>query len=201
VSPQLGSDLGSDLIGAAVLSAVFVGFLAAAELWRRFGHPQPEWTRKLVHVGGGLSCLLFPFLVESRWIVLGLALVLTALFAGAARLGLLKSLHGVERRSRGAEYYPLAVFLVLVLAGERTWLYVAAVLVLAVADGFAALVGSRYGVVRYGVEDGGRKSLEGSLVFFLLAFLAIHLPTLLMSDLPRPITVLAAVLVALLVTG
>jgi len=147
-----------------------------------------------------VTCLLFPFLVSSPWIVLVLALALTGLFAAAAHLKLLKSLHGVGRPSRGAEYYPLAIFLVLLIAGERTWLYVAAVLVLAVADAFAALVGRGYGIVRYQVQS-SEKTLEGSLVFFLVAFLAIHLPTLLMTDLPRGVTVLAAVLVALLVTG
>ena len=68
------------------------------------------------------------------------------------------------------------------------------------ADAAAALVGRRYGAVRYEVE-GARKSLEGSLVFLVVAFLAIHLPILLMTDLPRPVCVLAALLVALLVTG
>lgn len=132
--------------------------------------------------------------------VLALALPLTALFVAGAKLGFLKSLHGVGRRSRGAEYYPLAVFLVFVLTPGRPWLYLSAVLVLAVADAFAALIGSRYGVIRYEVED-DTKSLEGSLVFLVIAFLAIHLPTLLLTDLPRPVTVLAALLVAALVTG
>lgn len=193
VSPQ-------DLRGALILSAVFLSLLAVAELWRRFGNPEAEWTRKLVHLGGGLACLFFPFLVTSPWVVLVLALGLTALFALGGRYGFLKSLHGVKRSSRGAEYYPLAVCLVFFMTPGRPWLYLAAVLVLAVADAFAALVGSRYGVVRYEVED-ETKSLEGSLVFLLLAFLAIHLPTLLMTDLPRPVTVLAALLVAALVTG
>lgn len=191
---------GGDLAGAAVLSAVFLALLAVAELWRRFGNPEAEWTRKLVHLGGGVACLAFPFLVRSPWVVLAMAAALTAIFVAGARLGFLKSLHGVSRPSRGAEYYPLAVFLVFVMTAGRPWLYLAAVLVLAVADAFAALIGSRYGVVRYQVED-EHKSLEGSLVFLIIAFLAIHLPTLLMTDLPRPVCVLAALLVATLVTG
>jgi len=189
-----------DLRGAAILGGAFVTLLAAAELWRRLGSPRPESTRKLVHLGGGLVCLFFPFLIESPWVVLAMAAAMTALFALAARFGGLRSLHGVERRSRGAEYYPLAIFLVFLLARGRPFLYVSAVLVLAAADAFAALVGSRYGVVRYEVED-EQKSLEGSLVFFLVAFLAIHLPTLLLTDLERAVCVLAAVLVAALVTG
>lgn len=189
-----------DLPGAALLASIFLGLLLVAELWRRFGNPEAEWTRKLVHLGGGIACLFFPFLVRSPWVVLALALPLTAIFAFGKRFGFLKSLHAVKRESRGAEYYPLSVFLVFLLAGDKPWLYLAAVLVLAVADAFAALVGSRYGVIRYEVEE-GEKSLEGSLVFLVIAFLAIHLPTLLLTDLPRPVTVLAALLVAALVTG
>jgi dolichol kinase len=198
---MIGSMMGpSDLWGAVILGGIFLSLVVIAELWRRLGTPQPEHTRKLVHLGGGVACLFFPFLIESPWVVLAMALPLTLLFVAGSKLGFLKSLHGVARKSRGAEYYPLAVFLVFVLTRGRPWLYLAAVLVLAVADAFAALIGSRYGVVRYEVED-ETKSLEGSLVFLVIAFLAIHLPVLLMTDLPRPVCVLAALLVAALVTG
>jgi phytol kinase len=189
-----------DLRGAVILSSIFLGLLVVAELWKRLGNPKPEWTRKLVHTGGGIACLFFPFLVTSPWTVLAMALPLTILFVLGGKLGFLQSLHGIQRKSRGAEYYPLAVFLTFVLTQGRPWLYLPAVLVLAVADAFAALIGSRYGVVRYEVED-EHKSLEGSLVFLVIAFLAIHLPILLLTDLPRPVCVLAAVLVAALVTG
>jgi phytol kinase len=189
-----------DLRGAAILSAVFLALIVLAELWRRFGNPDAEWTRKLVHLGGGMVCLTFPFLVQSPLVILAMAVPLTALFVAGSRFGFLKSLHGVKRRSRGAELYPLSVFLVFLMTQGRPWLYLSALLVLAVADAFAALIGSRYGVVRYEVED-EYKSLEGSLVFLVLAFLAVHLPTLLLTDLPRPVCVLAALLVAALVTG
>ncbi len=191
---------GSDVRGAAILATIFLSLLVIAELWRRFGSPKPEHTRKLVHLGGGIACLFFPFLVRSPWVVLALAAPLCLLFVAGSRFGFLKSLHGVARRSRGAEYYPLSVFLVFLMTQGRPWLYLSAVLVLAVGDAFAGLIGSRYGVVRYEVED-ETKSLEGSLVFLVVSFLAIHLPILLLTDLPRPVCVLAALLVAALVTG
>jgi len=189
-----------DLWGAAILAGIFLSLLVIAELWRRLGSPKPEHTRKLVHLGGGIACLFFPFLVSSPWVVLALSLPLTLLFVAGAKLGFLQSLHGVSRKSRGAEYYPLAVFLAFLMTPGQPWLYLSAVLVLAVGDAFAAIIGSRYGVVRYEVET-ETKSLEGSLVFLVIAFLAIHLPTLLLTDLPRPVCVLAALLVATLVTG
>jgi dolichol kinase len=189
-----------DLIGAAILSGAFLLLIVVAEVWRRLRQPKPEWTRKLVHMGGGVVALFFPFMIESPWVILAMALALSGIFTVAARSGFLRSLHGVERKSRGAEYYPLVIWLVFLLTQGRVWLYVSAVLVLAVGDAFAALVGSRYGVFRYEVED-EHKSLEGSLVFLVIAFLAIHLPMLLLTDLSRETCVLAAVLVAVLVTG
>lgn len=193
-------DWRGDYVGAALLGAMFAAILVAAELWARLGKPKPEWTRKFVHLGGGLVCLFFPFLVKSPWVVLAMAAALAGLFALGARTHLLTCLHGVERRSRGSEYYPLAVFLVFLVARDRLWLYVSSLLVLAVADAFAALVGGKYGVIRYEVEE-EHKSLEGSLVFLIITFLALHLPMLLMTDLPRAVCVLAALLVAVLLTG
>lgn len=173
--------------------------LLAAEAWARSGTARPEWTRKLVHLGGGVIGVFLPWLIDSPWVVFVLTFSLSALFVLGEKTGLLKSLHGVERKSRGSEYYPLAIWLVYVIAADRPAFYLAGVLVLALADAFAALVGSRYGALRYEVED-EYKSVEGSIVFFFTAFLAVHLPLLLMTNLPRAVCVLSALLVAMLVT-
>jgi phytol kinase len=129
-----------------------------------------------------------------------LTLVLSAILALGARWHFFKSLHSVARRTRGSEYFPLAIFLVFVLASGKPWLYVSAVLTLTVADACAALVGVRYGRLRYEVED-GKKSLEGSLACLLATFLAAELPALLMTDRPCLVCTLSALLVAVLVTG
>jgi dolichol kinase len=183
------------VIGVAVGALVLF-----AEVWRRAGGAAPEKTRKLIHLGGGLVCLSFPFLIESPLVVLGMALGLSGFFTLGAKFRILHSLHDVERKTRGSEYYPLAVFMVFLVAGTHRWIYVAAILVLAVADAFAALIGTRYGRLRYEVEENS-KSVEGSLAFLAIAFLAIALPGLFMSGLPPAVVVPAAVLVGLLVTG
>jgi phytol kinase len=191
--------LADDLLPAAILGSLFLAVLAAAELWIRRGGVQPEHTRKLVHAAGGVLCLALPFAIESAWTVAVLTGTLSLLFVAAKRHGRLRSLHAVDRPSRGAELFPVAVFLVYLLAHDQAWLYVSALLVLAVGDASAALVGRRYGAHGYAVEE-SRKSLEGSLVFLVVAFLAILLPTLLLAEFPRDSTVLAALQAALLVT-
>ena len=106
----------------------------------------------------------------------------------------------MARRTRGSEYYPLSVCLLFFLTQEQPWLYVASMLVLAVADAGAALIGMRYGRIRYGVEQ-ETKSLEGSLAFMAIAFAAILIPMTVMTDLPLAVCLGSALLVALLVTG
>lgn len=187
-------------LAAGAVSAVFLCLIAAAEAWSRLGHAKPEWTRKLVHLGGGLVCLSFPWLFRSPWLVLGMALALSSLFAAGARTGWLRSLHGVARKTRGSEYYPMSIFLIFLIADGRAWLFVSSVLVLAVGDAFAALIGSRYGRLRYEVES-EYKSVEGSLVFLAIAFAAMCVPMIVAADIPPATAVLSALLVAFLVTG
>ncbi len=189
-----------DVTGAVILGTAFLVLLGIAEAWSRLGNARPEHSRKLVHFGGGLLCLFFPWLIGSPLVVLALTAGNAALFATGRRLGFLHSLHSVNRRTLGSEFYPISIFLVFLIAHDRPWLYLSAILVLAVADAFAALVGNRYGSIHYEVED-NRKSLEGSLVFLVVAFLAIQLPLLHMTDTPRLVCTLAALYTAILVTG
>lgn len=189
-----------DLRGAAIIAGLFGIILVAAEVWARRGRGKPEHTRKLVHLGGSAIGVFLPLLVQSARVAFVLTGSLSLLFFVASKGKWMKSVGGIARSSRGSEYYPLAVFLVFVLAGDDYWRYLSSLLVLGVANAFAALVGGEYGRIRYEVEDES-KSLEGSLVFLVVAFLAIHLPMLLLTDLPRPTVVLASLLVALVVTG
>ncbi len=192
--------VGTDIIGASILCAAFLLLLAGAEVWARAGNPKPEWTRKLVHLGGGIVCLFFPFLIQSVTVIIAMCLTLTAIFAIGAKTGTLRSLHLVKRRSRGAEYYPLAIIVLFMMSSREPWFYVASILVLAVADTCAALVGSSYGRVRYEVDD-STKSIEGSLSFLLMAIIVILAPLLIMTDIPFTRCILASLLVGLLVTG
>ncbi len=196
---------GRDIMAGAIVSGAFLALVAVAEIWRLLANPPAEWTRKLVHVGGGLVCLILPLVIESHWVVLAMAIGMGVLFTATRGLGWLSSVHGVGRVSHGTLCYPFVIYLLFLLSHDRPWKYFICVLVLAVADGLAALVGSHYGRIRYEVENEW-KSLEGSLVFLIVTFVAVQVPLVVWPDptglLPTPaLCVLAAVLVAALVTG
>jgi len=177
----------------------FLLIFAAAELWRRYGNPPAEWSRKFVHFTGGLLVLAFPWLFTSRWTVLVLVSVFSVLIWGTRRAGLLKSVHGVTRESHGSLFYPLAVVILFVIAYDQPAFYLASALALVVSDTAAALVGSAYGRTWYDIGQ-DRRSLEGSVSFFLVTFLAVHLTLLLMTEIDPSVSVLVAVQVAAVVT-
>ncbi len=188
-----------EIRGALEISLIFSVIIAFSEIMVWKFNPPPEFTRKFVHVAGGIACLFFPFFVSSHFTVLALAITFSALFFIGARLNFLKSLHKVGRKTMGSEYYPFSIWILFLISADFLWLYFSSVLVLTVADACAALVGEKYGSIRYRAGD-SFKSLEGSIFFWIIAFNAILIPMLLLSGLPKETCLLSAVLVSFLVT-
>ncbi len=185
-----------------VLGALVVLLAVCCRLGRRFAIPA-ELRRKLVHMGMGLICALFPLLFRESWPVLLLAgLAVAALFSvrsfPALRTTIGASLHAVERSSLGEIFFPIAVAAVWYFSLDRPLYYSLSVLVLTLADAFAALVGTEYGKQRYTTLE-GYKTWEGSFMFFAATFLCIHVPLLLLTDTGRAESLLIALLIGILV--
>lgn len=89
----------------------------------------------------------------------------------------------------------IAIGICLFLSGDQPWLYVLPIAILTLADAAAALAGSSYGRKFFVVED-GRKSIEGSVVFFTLSFLISLVCLMLMTPLPPVNMLLLSAMVA-----
>ena len=72
--------------GGNAVDAALGAMLAALSLYRRLGKPHPELLRKLLHVGMGLTTLLFPWLFADAWPVLGADAAASALATEVAKL-------------------------------------------------------------------------------------------------------------------
>lgn len=158
-----------------VLVALGAMMLGVRRAQRRFGL-EAELSRKLVHIGMGLVCLPFPGLFREAWPVWTLAGIAVIGLGAIRLLPLVKAqlgqvLGGVERQSWGELLFPLAVAFVFSLAHGNALLFCVPVVILALADATAALIGRRYGHERYETDDGW-KTVEGSTAFFVVAFLA-----------------------------
>lgn len=188
------------LITSSIYSILFLFNFYLAERIRKHFTKFQEISRKAVHISSGLIALSFPYYIHSHWTVLILVTIFGLLMFVTKRKNLLQSIHDVGRKSYGSLYYPLAIYLIFLLASKTPVIYFTSILVMTVSDAFAALVGKKYGTVKFEVE-GNIKSLEGSVSFFFLSFLCVLLPLLLMSDIEKLEVVFISLIISLLLTG
>ena len=176
--------------GIAIIFGAFIVLWCALAVYRKLANPNPEFLRKLLHVGMGLVVLLLPFLFHQSWPVILLAGICALALAAAKFYKPLGAVvGGVERDSLGDIYFPISVAIIFIaanrtstsLAHGRIILFFIPILILAFADAIAALVGVSYGAHRY-TGIAGQKSAEGSIAFFTVAFLTTHIPLLLLTN-------------------
>lgn len=192
------------LLGMLLVLALLGALAGALRFWQVKRAPHPELVRKLLHVGMGLVTLSFPWIFRSPWPVIALAVLAVGAMLALKHVAPLRAklgdvVHGVGRESGGEIYFPIAVALVFTLAQGVPILYVVPVLLLTLADATAALIGVRYGTLKIGTLDGGVKSLEGAIAFFMVAFLCTHLSLLLTTHVGRVETLLIGVEIGFLV--
>lgn len=185
--------------GILLVIAVMTMLTLSLRLYQRRRQPSAEWVRKLLHMGGGITALSFPWLFNELWPVAVLAALLILQFAAMRFVARIRSSIGavvcsVQRRSVGEFCFPLAVLLLYAFAqGDRT-MYCAPLLCLTFADTAAALVGGRWGVLRFTI-GGDTKSVEGSCAFLTVSLICCVAAMSLLG----PFSVAAAVTVACLV--
>jgi phytol kinase len=184
-----------------LLLAALIGGLA---LYQRQHTLSAELSRKCFHIGGGLSTLTFPWIFASTWPVVLLALITIPTLLALKSLRVCQNnlgavLYRVERASLGEIYFPLSVCLLFVCTATHALLFLIPVLILTLADPAAAVIGGRYGRLRYTLIKGS-KSVEGSTAFFLVAFTCVLFPLLSLAHTAPGQAVLIATLVGLLTT-
>ncbi|MGH2362187.1 MAG: hypothetical protein ACRDGM_16800, partial [bacterium] len=135
-------------LGMCLVVGIFAVLMVGLRAYRRACSKDPELIRKLLHIGMGLVTLSLPWLFAATWPVLLLTVVFT-FFLIALRLSqslqrlLGGVIDGVARQSMGEIYFPLAVGLVFVLSAGDPITFCIPMLILALADSGAALIGKR----------------------------------------------------------
>lgn len=163
--------------------------LTACQLWLLFSEYlsakkilSSVTTRKVVHIGTGLLFLLtwnlFPNNPPSRLYAAIVPLLITFRFA-LIGMGILKDPKTVASMSRSGDpkellYGPLMYGVVFIISTATFWADsptgIVALVLLCVGDGFAFLVGTRYGTTP--LISGSTKTREGSAAFFVLSLIA-----------------------------
>jgi len=177
--------------------------LGGLRLYQKIAHPPPELVRKLFHLVGGLFGLPLPWIFTDLKPVLLLGVIIASVFVALRFLGRLRGgigqvLFAVKRESIGELCFITSMVLLFWLSRGDKLLYTVPLLMLALADTAAALVGEEYGKLQIRA-GGGPKSIEGAIAFFFTAFFCVHVPVLLWGGTGRTESLLIAVNLSIMV--
>jgi len=146
--------------GSALAVILFVAVLLAAEVVHGRGNVAVEWTRKAAHSAACLAVLAFPALGIRSWQAVILGVVFGLVIYSTKRLGFMRSIHATGRESVGSFFMPvsLALCCVIYAATGSVTLFRIPILILALADPAAAIIGKTWPVGPF-VVRGSRKTL------------------------------------------
>lgn len=197
--------MATQLSNLMVLGTAYLILFAFCEyLWHK-QHWDTEHTRKVAHAGSGIMALSFPYWFSEVIFVLALCGAFLLILALTKRTKWLRSIHAVKRETYGSTMFPLVVCLCFWFYSQKgsLVLFYLPILIMALADPAACLVGRRYPMIKLYKS----KSLGGSLAFFavalalsIAAFLYLHQTTEWLVFLPRCAAIAAACTAAEAVT-
>jgi phytol kinase len=155
------------LVVALTVLAVFI-LLVINEFWWRSRDVHTEFGRKFIHVTVGSFVAFWPFFLSWHDIEL-LSVAFLVVVIASKYLKLFQAIHSVQRPTWGELFFAVAVGSV-ALVTHNKWIYMAALLQMALADGLAAIIGVQYGNrLKYLVFQ-HPKSVAGTLTFFIVSF-------------------------------
>jgi len=152
--------------------------LVASELLGKYKILKGEYQRKFLHIASGSFMAAWPWLIGWGTIQI-LSLLMIAIMAANHYMGIFNYQKRIGRVSYGDIFLALAVLISSVLTHNKIF-FAMAILEVAVADGLAALAGSSYGKEWVYKVLGYKKTLIGTMVFWI-ATTSILTPGLLAS--------------------
>jgi dolichol kinase len=164
------------------LCPVGVTLLLSEYLWRK-KILKGERARKFIHILSGVWIAFWPFYIPLDGIfVLGAAMCTLLVYSRLTNL--FHAIYDVRRRTYGDIFYALG-FMACAFFGREDWIFTVSVLLLALADGGAAVVGRFWGRSNSYLVFGSkqlRKSISGTLAFLIFAVLSVGIGWLIGGD-------------------
>lgn len=155
-----------------IYGLIYLSIFCLVEFLSRRFKIEAEKTRKFIHIFSGIVALSFPFFLEKMSEVILLTGVFFLILMAIKKWNIFPSITNVERKTYGSIFFPITVLLCFVAYHytENYLAYFLPLLVLSLSDPLASIVGRRWGRRPIPIR-GNKKSFEGSLAFFISAFI------------------------------
>lgn len=154
-----------------------VGFYAIIQVCELLYHKfnvSVEITRKTAHILGSISSLSFLVFFKSHWYVLVIASTFFLILWISKQKGMFRSIDLIERKSIGSYILPISIYLNFLIFEfyDDNLYFILPVLILAISDPLAGLVGTRYKKAkRIKIQSVKfQKTYVGSLAFFIATY-------------------------------
>lgn len=155
------------------LAPIVIILLTSEYLWRK-KIVKGERARKYIHILAGIWMAFWPFYIPFDGIfILGCMALVFLLYSRFAHV--FGAIYAVKRRTYGEIFYAVAI-IICSYYGQEPWIFTTSILLLALADGGAAVVGRLWGINnQYFVfgRNSLRKSVIGTLAFIVFAYVSI----------------------------
>jgi dolichol kinase len=158
------------MVGFILAAVGTASVLLIGELLWKDNILKGEKARKFTHIIVASYAAFWPFFVGRLWIV-----VLSGIFALAIivckRLHVFNSMNGARRATYGEIFFALSIGM-MALIFENHYIYMTALLHMALADGFAAIVGIHLAKEAKNFKfHGSKKSWAGTATFVVISFI------------------------------
>jgi dolichol kinase len=156
--------------------------LLSEYLWRK-KLIKGERARKFIHILAGIWMAFWPFYLPFDGIfILGCVALTFLLYSRYTQL--FGAIYAVKRRTYGELFYALTL-IICSYYGQEPWIFTVSLLLLALADGGAAVIGKNLGTNNeYKVfgKNNLKKSMAGTIAFVFFAYITIFVGALVGGD-------------------
>ena len=178
------------LLGPTVIGVWLVVILVTAITCRKRWPDQQELSRKVIHIGAGSVVPMAWWFAIPKPVAIGAAGVVTVLIALNHRWRWVAAMEDVDRTSYGTVAYAGAITLLLCLFWpQRPDAICAAVLVMALGDGLAGLIGRGLNSPQWTIF-GQRKSIAGTFTMAVVSLLVLLAVGRLSGTMPSPVVIM-----------
>lgn len=155
------------LLFALLACVVIFIILCSAEIQSNRGKLKGEFARKYIHITVGTLVAFWPFFLSWNYIIAlsGAFLVVVAI---SKKFRIFRAAHSVKRATWGEAFFAISVGLLAILT-DQPWIYAIALLHMSLADGLAAVVGTKFGASNAYKVVGHTKSVAGTTAFIVVS--------------------------------
>lgn len=187
------------MIGLALVYGYVILLLVISE---KVLNKYPNFSRKFLHIMVGNILFILP-IFTSRWVMALLAavpfIIVTFLMSPSSPLKF-KDRISTSGHGLGLVYYSISWAVLALIFFDQPWIIAVGIAAMSYGDGMAALIGKKYGKIKYNIF-GDDKSLEGSLTMFLVLTVTLWIVLTYYAVPAQPMVIASVALVATIFEG